>query len=403
MQQKIFPLEGQVQPYNWGGFTFIPQLLGKEENGRQPSAEYWLGAHPNYPGFVQAGDVRLSLDRFISLNPEEVLGQDVARTFGALPFLLKVLDVRQMLSIQVHPSKAAAAAAFADEDKAGIPVSAPHRNYKDRNHKPELMVALGDFWLLHGFKAETALLQTLSEVPEFQCLAEAFQNGSYRGLYEKVMLLEPSEVDRMLSPLVARIRPLYARGVLPKSSADFWAARAVETFCQKGQYDRGIFSIYFFNLLHLRRGEGIYQPAGMPHAYLEGQNVEIMANSDNVLRAGLTDKHIDVPELLKHTRFEATLPSVLGSAAGTERETCFQTEAAEFELRQYRLAAGEELQLQAGSSEILLALWGSLSVQAGSAQRPLGRGASLFLAAGTPYTVTAGAASELFRATVPGK
>jgi mannose-6-phosphate isomerase len=201
------------------------------------------------------------------------------------------------------------------------------------------MVALSDFWLLHGFKPEAQLIESLSANPDFDFLTHIFEKEGYKGLYQHVMTMPDADANAVLQPLVDRLLPLYENGELMKESEDFWAARAAQTYCKNGRLDRGIFSIYFFNLVHLKKGEGIYQPAGLPHAYLEGQNVEIMATSDNVLRAGLTDKHIDIEELMKHVRFEPTEPRVLPDAA--VQENVYNSSAAEFELSRIQLQKGE--------------------------------------------------------------
>lgn len=398
-KQSVYPLRGKVQHYAWGGQAYLPRLLRTDNAGGQPFAEYWLGAHPSYSSTIIVDGQPTDLATFISRQPAEALGEAVAGQFASLPYLLKVLDVRQMLSIQVHPDKASARAAFAAENTAGIPLTAFNRNYKDENHKPELMVALGDFWLLHGFKPAGALSDVLSTHPDFDFLLGLFEQEGYEGLYRRVMTMDQAEVDAILKPVADRIVPLYQNGELKKEDEDFWAARAVETFCTRGTYDRGIFSIYFFNLLHLKRGEGIYQPAGLPHAYLEGQNVEIMANSDNVLRAGLTDKHIDIGELMKHVRFEATVPAIIREETGTV--TVYRSPAAEFELSQYRVQGGESIRLATTGPELVLVLEGNLSVAGGAESLSLQPGEAGYLLPGSEVEVTAGGAGTFFRAAVP--
>lgn len=397
-QPSVYKLKGKVQHYAWGGFDFIPQLLGVEKTG-QPFAEYWLGAHSSQPAEIDVhGDLK-KLNLWIEEEGEAALGQTVATKFHSLPYLLKVLDVRQMLSIQVHPDKESAAVAFDEENKRGIALNAPNRNYKDRNHKPELMVALSDFWLLHGFKPAEKLKEILDAIPPFSALAAVFEKEGYKGLYETVMTLRQQEVNAVLQPLVARLMPLYENGELPKNSEDFWAARAVQTFCKDDNYDRGIFSIYFFNLVHLKKGEGIYQPAGLPHAYLEGQNVEIMAASDNVLRAGLTDKHIDIDELMKHVRFEPTIPHILPDS--NEPETVYKSGAAEFELSRIGLQEGETFTVTATTAEILLQMQGAATVQTFNVALNLKKGEALFITAGASVQITSHSNAQLFRATVP--
>lgn len=398
-RQCIFPLTGVVQHYSWGGHQFIPAITGQSNEKGQPFAEYWMGAHPNHPSLIYRGEQPLPLDRFIAEDPERTLGADTVRTFGGLPFLFKVLDVRQMLSIQVHPGKDAARQAYAAENAAGIPLTAPHRNYKDENHKPELMVALSEFWLLHGFKPAQTLKEVLRSVPHLAFLIPIFEQGGYEALYRTVMDLPQEEVNRLLQPIADRILPLYRNGELPKSSEDFWVARAVETFCKNGNLDRGIFSIYFFNLVHLKEGEGIFQAEGLPHAYLEGQNMELMANSDNVLRAGLTDKHIDVPELMKHTQFTETIPQILGAEA-TGGETRFAGSATEFELYRYELT-GEQPALAAHSAEILFVLKGAAGVACGEEKLDLKAGQAAFVRAGASYQLSAAEPATVFRAAVP--
>ncbi|HEU4471889.1 MAG TPA: mannose-6-phosphate isomerase, class I [Flavisolibacter sp.] len=396
---SIAKLKGVVQHYSWGGFEFIPELLEKSNDDNKPWAEYWLGAHPNHSSVLQ-NTKELSLADVLETAAADVLGVQVAEKFSSLPYLLKVLDVRQMLSIQVHPSRQSAQKGYEEEERKGISIKAPNRNYKDRNHKPELMVALGEFWLLHGFKPEHELIATLSSTPELGFLGDVFRSSGYKGLYETVMLMEAGEVNTILAPLVERVVPLYETQQLPKSSPDFWAARAAINFCSPEKYDRGIFSIYLFNLLRLEQGEGVYQPQGMPHAYLEGQNIEIMANSDNVLRAGLTDKHIDVPELMKHVDFAPTFPRPI-RPSGNKVHTVYASPAEEFELHRYQLQSGEEIALSTYTADILLVTEGSLRASDGTDWLEAAKGEALLAKAGTDLKIKANGRLSLFRATVP--
>jgi mannose-6-phosphate isomerase len=396
VHQRLFRIKGVVQHYSWGGYDFIPQLLGLENREQKPFAEYWLGAHPNHPSVAEAGGEKLSA--LIEANPSEFLGEKPTAEFSSLPFLFKVLDVRQMLSIQVHPGKGSAKAGFAEENKKNIPVTAPHRNYKDENHKPELMVALSDFWLLHGFREEENLRKTIAALPGFEFLLSVFNTSGYKGLYEEVMGMSQQKVNEILRPIAEKIVPLYKNNELRKEQEDFWAARAAISFCRDDNYDRGIFSIYLFNLVHLKKGEGIFQPEGMPHAYLEGQNVEVMANSDNVLRAGLTDKHIDVPELMKHVAFEATLPKVLHPAAAAHK--IFSSPAREFELHQYQQQEAE-VKIETRTAEIWFLVSGEIKAMAGDEELVAARGESFFVKPRTRITIQSSGQAELFRVVVP--
>jgi mannose-6-phosphate isomerase len=394
---SLYKLRGVVQHYSWGGSEFIPDLIEKENREQKPFAEYWLGAHPNAPSILLDKE-ETSLFDAIKQSPEEILGNRIATEFGSLPYLFKILDVRQMLSIQVHPSIESAKQGYAEENSQGIPMTAPHRNYKDENHKPELMAALGDFWLLHGFKSEDEIHRVFDTVPELSFLRDAFAQGGYKGLYEKVMTIPQAEVDDALNPLIQKIVPQYDAGELEKSSAHFWAARAVKTFCKDEHYDRGIFSIYFFNLLHLKRGEGIYQPAGLPHAYLEGQNVEVMANSDNVLRAGLTDKHIDVPELMKHVQFEPTIPAII--PAKEEQEQVYTTPAAEFELTKFKLS--DAAFFTSETATIFFVYEGKIGISTDEKKLVLRRGEAALVTAGQAFELRPEiGGATVFAVTVP--
>jgi mannose-6-phosphate isomerase len=252
--------------------------------------------------------------------------------------------------------------------------------------------------LLHGFKQENHLKETLEAIPEFSFLLKDFEGGGYKGLYEEVMNMGQERVNAILGPLMERIIPLYKNNEFRKDQEDFWAARAALSFCKNNDYDRGIFSVYFFNLVHLKRGEGIFQPQGMPHAYLEGQNVEVMANSDNVLRAGLTDKHIDVAELMKHVKFEATVPAVINP--DTAPHNVFETPAEEFELHRYNLN-GEENLMETQSAEIWFATSGMTTIRSGDENLTLSQGEGLFVLAGTKIAIQSNNSAEIFRAVVP--
>jgi mannose-6-phosphate isomerase len=362
-EQKVFKLQGKVQHYAWGGVSYLPQLLHLANPDKKPFAEYWLGAHDNAPAeLLEEGGAVLPLNEYVRQHPESSLGTYTSGRFGRLPYLLKILDVKDMLSIQVHPTKRNAELEFAAENKKGVALTAPNRNYKDDNHKPELMLALSEFYLLHGFKPEEELLETLRAVPELVFLAPVFERQGYQELYRTVMEMPQTEVNRVLQPLLDRILPAYKEEKLSKKEEHFWAARAALTYDEPGKIDRGIFSIYFFNLLNMHPGEAIFQDAGLPHAYLEGQNVEIMANSDNVLRGGLTPKHVDVPELLKHVRFEATHPRIIMENYGPGRIAVYHTPAPDFELSKLSLLQGESLTIRTHSVEVFIVLEGRIGV-----------------------------------------
>lgn len=400
----LLKIEGVVQHYAWGGTSFIPQLLSIKNTENQPFAEYWMGAHDKAPSQVLLNGHTASLNELIAQSPEQFLGTEVAQRFSnRLPYLFKVLDVKDMLSIQVHPTKVEAEKGFARENELGVPLTAPNRNYKDDNHKPEIMVALTDFWLLHGFRPEEEIITLLDEVPEFHALKTYFGEGNYQRLYQYVMALSQEEVNEVLRPLVERLIPAYEAGKLEKANPDFWAAQAaIHNSLEAGHYDRGIFSIYFFNLVNVSPGKGIFQGAGIPHAYLEGVNMELMANSDNVLRGGLTPKHIDVPELLKHTRFEAVTPEVLEGSEASDTEKVYKSPAPDFELSCIQISADHSYQSpETHATDILILLEGEAEATSENTRLTLRKGEVFMAPANLAYTLHTFSASTLYKATVP--
>lgn len=398
---KFYKIKGEIQNYEWGGKSFIPNLISENINKNYSYAEYWLGAHLKAPSKVFTEKGIISLDLFLNENPKETLGKQVAKNFGKLPYLFKVLDVREMLSIQVHPSKEAARIGYKNENKKGIPLNASNRNYKDENHKPEIMVALTEFWLLHGFLDLIRLTRNIKETPELSFLLPIFLEDGYTGLYKKVMEYSQDEVNEVLKPLVERILPKYLNNELEKSSPEFWAAKSLVNKESKN-IDKGIFSIYFFNILKLSRGEAIFQDAGVPHAYLEGVNMELMANSDNVLRAGLTNKHIDVSELIKNTKFEATIPDILKGVRNIENgEVIYKTLAKDFELSKIELSESIVHRSISNSLEILILIKGTATCTQGNETMSLEKGQAILVKADTAYKIETNSEVEIYKASVP--
>lgn len=327
---KPFLLDGVLQHYEWGGYKYLTQLLGQVNTDQQPVAELWMGAHPKGPATISG--TNKTLEKAIEAGPVDMLGEAVAHRFGGkLPFLFKILDVREMLSIQVHPNKQAAEEGFAYEELHGPAATASNRNYRDDNHKPELGVALTDFYLLHGFRPIAEIHRMCRYVPSWSELIPILQKSGIEGLYRHVMEADQDEVDRLLQPIIDGLGPKLDHG---REYPAFWTHRAVERYSKDGHHDRGIFSLHWLNIVHLRPGEGIFQDAGIPHAYLQGTCIELMANSDNVLRGGLTPKHIDVPELLKNISCEPVYPKIISPETSEEDETWmhYPTPAPDFAL-----------------------------------------------------------------------
>lgn len=393
---NIYRLKGTVQHYAWGGNDFIPQLLGLDNTGKKPFAEYWMGAHQSSPSLLTQEDASVELNELFKAQPE-LLGEVTYHRFQQLPYLFKVLDVKEMLSIQVHPTKEGAEKGFDAEEERGIPINAPNRNYKDRNHKPEVMIALSDFWLLHGFRPAESLRQTLNEIPQFRSLVNIFDMDGYKGLYSYVMELPQHEVDAMLLPIVQKEVRRRSFHESEKDEPGYWVG---EYYLNKKakNIDRGVFAIYFLNIVHLEKGQAIFQSAGVPHAYLQGQNMELMANSDNVLRGGLTNKHIAVNELMKHTRFEPVIPAVLkGDINGPENRFSFPVD--DFAISCIDLKKKDQFTATAVSAEIIICMEGEGTIKAANSLQ-LSKGECCIVFAGNQYAITTANRGSFFRAMV---
>ncbi len=333
-------IEGQVKHYAWGGLEFLPKLLGQVNSDCIPWAEYWLGTHPLGMATTTQG-----MDLSAFLNAQQV---------GPLPFLFKVLDVNEMLSIQVHPNQLQAREGFRREELEGIPIEAFERTFKDDRHKPELMIALSDFWLVQGFMSDTDIIKTLQYVPELVSLIPHAKQG-LRRLYSHIINADQAYINSLLKPLGQRIKPSFEQGLLKWDDINYWAAKAFLTHNRKGRCDRGILSLYMMNLVHLKPGEGIFQAPGVLHAYLQGQNIECMASSDNVIRGGLTPKYIDSKALLKTVLLQASKPDVLLPQYDKDGIKSFPNVAREFRLRIFE---SDDLRLAASKLQLVFCLAG---------------------------------------------
>jgi mannose-6-phosphate isomerase len=413
----VLSLCGVVQHYDWGGYDFIPRLLGITNRDRRHFAELWTGAHPKAPATAIVAGARVSLDRLIAEAPDELLGPSANTRFGGhLPYLFKVLDVASMLSIQAHPNKEQATVGFARENAAGVGLDDAERNYKDENHKPEVAVALTDFWMLHGFRPLDQIAEALRKVSELRsimpdfsrrlaCAGDAVQarRDLLRDLYRAVMTMPQERVDLLLDALLDR---LATRTHFEKDCPEYWVVRAAETFPPVDKHrDRGIFSIYLLNLVHLLPGQGTFQPAGTLHAHLEGVIVELMASSDNVLRGGLTRKHVDVPELLDILSFDDGTPQVLNGESAGSSDRVYRTPSDDFELSRVDLATGSQYLGQAAHGpDLIVMLEGGATLIAQGVSILLARGAIVLLPFGTHYSLDASITpAMLFKASVPGR
>ena len=398
----IYRLTGQVQHYAWGGKNYIASLIGLNSAKDQPCAEWWLGAHPSAPSEIEDVTGKQSLIEFLSQNPT-ALGQASRQQFGdELPYLLKILDVEKPLSIQLHPTKAQAEKGFEAENAKGVSLTDSTRTYKDRNHKPEMMIALSDFWLLHGFKIKSQILTTLNVRPSLQPLAEKLGKQSLAEFYADVMLADQSTLANWLLPIIEVNQQPYKNGELTLDNPDYWVLYTMEAMAiSPEKLDAGLVCFYLFNIVHLKEGEGIFQDAGIPHAYLRGQNVELMACSDNVIRGGLTPKYVDIAELLKIVDCREVTPQIISAAPQNQSEFTYKTPVKDFALAQIRVEPQQHTELNLQSAGILLVMQGELKIQEKSATLTLKQGESAFITADSNVEIMSEKGGYAFLAKLP--
>ena len=335
---KISFLKNPIQEYAWGSKTFISRLIGEHAPSKRPKAELWMGAHPRAPSQVLCDGEWISLSELIQKDPEGILGKSVAeRFFNKLPFLFKVLAVAKPLSIQAHPDREQAQEGFGRESRLKIPLNAPHRNYKDENRKPELICALSPFLALKGWRKIEDIISLLDRInaptlkDECLRLKNRPDQGGLRGFFTRLMMLGREQKDLIVNEAI---------GYSKNFSGDDPAFELMGRLNLAYPGDVGLLSPIFLKVVRLQPGEAMYIPAGELHAYLEGTGIELMANSDNVLRGGLTAKHIDVPELLRILGFTYNELDILTPVRQESGERIYPIAAEEFMLSEISVREG---------------------------------------------------------------
>ena len=369
-----------------------------------PYAELWLGAHPKAPSQIELPDGTLvPLDTWIAAHPVAMLGQAVFDRFGGLPFLFKVLSAGESLSIQAHPTK----------DEAELLHAKDPVHYPDDNHKPEIAIALDGLAALIGFKPFAELASTLARSPEIagfvgdQVVAQIAGAGDLstqeqttrvRELFAALIMnaaADPAAYHSAVDALAARLEG--QPGTLSEAESRFLELRR-----QYGSDDVGLFALFLFNIAHLAPGEGLYTQAGVPHAYLKGNIIECMANSDNVVRVGLTPKFRDAETLLRIVDATPRAPEVLTGERVDDACTVYETPAAEFEMRRWSLPANvERTMTNASGPAILLVVKGQVDLTWHGGQEVLRTGDAVFIPACLDaYSLRTGGGAEVFEAAV---
>lgn len=376
-------LINSVQNYAWGSKTALTELYGIANPDQQPMAELWMGAHPKSSSKIDVhGEVK-SLRDVIDGDKAAWLGNAVNQRFGELPFLFKVLCAAQPLSIQVHPNKQASEIGFAKENAAGIPIDAAERNYKDPNHKPELVFALTPFLAMNAFREFSEIVSLLQPVAGVHtAIAHFLENPNAEGLsqlFASLLNMQGEEKAHALAVLAA---------ALNSQQGEPW--ETIRLIAQFYPDDSGLFSPLLLNVVKLNPGEAMFLFAETPHAYLQGVALEVMANSDNVLRAGLTPKYIDIPELVANVKFEAKpAAELLTQPVKNGAELDFPIPVDDFAFALHDLSRNETAIAQQ-SAAILFCVEGEAVLSQGEQRLVLKPGESAIISASEPPVSVSG-------------
>jgi mannose-6-phosphate isomerase len=381
----LFKLKNQIKHYDWGSPADIPRLLGVENRGL-PWAELWMGVHPGGPSETEFRGRPVSLAELIRGDADKFLGPGTAEQFGALPFLFKLLAAAKPLSIQAHPNKEQAERGFERENKAGIPPDAPNRNYRDANHKPEILCALSPFTAMCGFREPEDISRGLKN---FLASAPA---SLKKGLSPLAEALGDTNTAGALKAFLAALFGLsaetrgeltgYIRGFRGREEAAGAGGTYMVRFAELYPGDPALIAPLYLNLLELEPGEAIYLDAGVLHAYIQGFGVELMANSDNVLRGGLTSKYIDPPELMGILDFSPRRPRIQKPEIPAPYYT-YPSPCGEFALSVMN-GGGEEIPFPERGPSIAVLTRGEARLSAPGAGLTLSPGESAFIPARPP-------------------
>jgi mannose-6-phosphate isomerase len=387
----MWQLSNGVRFYPWGSRTVIPDLLGEAVPVDRPYAELWVGAHPDEPSVLSDGQ---PLDKAIEQHPDALLGTAVRERFGArLPFLMKVLAAEQPLSLQAHPTTEQAQAGFAAEEAAGVPHDDATRTFKDPFHKPELLLALTTFEALCGFRPVEESLHCLAklQVPVLKPTIAALARGGLRAAIPQLLALSGKRRTELVEA-VAEAASRFVAAHDPEFINTYrWAASLARTY----PGDPGVVISLMCNHLKLAPGEAVFLPAGNLHAYLCGAGIEVMASSDNVLRGGLTRKHVDLAALIEVLDFTDGRVPILHPVLGPGGLR-YPVPVEDFDLTRCQLD-GQSGSLATGGPQVLLCTEGTAVLTSADGELVLEKGSSAFVPAGAP--LTARGPAVLYRAT----
>ncbi|MEA1910841.1 MAG: mannose-6-phosphate isomerase, class I [Spirochaetota bacterium] len=382
---KPFKLINQVQNYSWGTKNYIPDLLGKDETNEH-WAELWMGDHARGTSTAVLEIGNIPLNQVLMNFSTDIFGEDSIRFGKQLPFLFKVLSAESPLSIQAHPNKVQAEEGFRDENSRSIPMDAVNRNYKDNNHKPEIICALTPFTAMCGFREVEEINTNFLKLHTSVYTAK----NSVKSFFESIMSLKSAELKIIIED-----------ALVWAESNNSIEAELVQKFSALYDNDPGILAPLFLNVYSLKPGEALYQGPGELHAYVKGTGIELMSNSDNVLRGGLTPKHVDIEELLKVLNFKPSGKNILKPVTIGRGLYEYLTPSDEFILKYLKIENSNSLEIKNRESlEILLCVSGNVIVSYENETISINRGESLFIPASVnSYTLKG--SGEIYSAGIP--
>lgn len=376
MKQTIWKLENPIKHFDWGSMDQITKIFGISNQSQKPMAEIWMGAHPiGCSTAIEIDNHKVKLDKLINDNPQAMLGEDTYKKFAGLPYLFKILSANKALSIQVHPTKTAAKCGFEKENQLGIALDDPKRNYKDPNHKPELIYALTPFKAMRSFRPIDEILMLFAKINvsilenEIVKLKNNRTPQQLKLFFTALLNLSEKEKLQLINQLLNSINDIE---IEPFST--------IKMLAQEYPNDIGIFMPLILNVIELQPGQAMFLDAQTPHAYIKGTGLEVMANSDNVLRAGLTHKHIDIQQLVNNTSFDSlSLNNLLIKPIIKANRTSFPVPVDDFNF-EIIYSNDQQQEQKVTSAQIVLCLEGKICLTTEFESVVLSKGESAFIA-----------------------
>ena len=394
----VFQIKGNFQHYDWGGRNFLPNLFQLKNEQLKPYAEYWLGAHPHLSSTLihLQNEKNNSLHEFIKTNPKSTLSEKTFNAFGELPFLCKIMDVNQMLSIQAHPNKEQALEGFEKENNQTNAQDFKNRFYKDANYKHEIIIAWSDFWLLYGIREPKEILATFQQLESCKEIFELVKEHNPIDAIKKLLFFSEEQKEIICTHLKNELTQRKTTENWNEDSYDFWIMNAFEQFSSSSINQQfGVLLIYFMNLLKLKKDSLIYMPSSTIHAYLKGRGFEVISNSDNVVRLALTNKKIDEEEFFKIGDFNPITQERI-SVFNLQENTIFKPPIQDFKIEVINLKPQQSISFECKGAELIFCKEGAGNFRF-EENKKFKKTDSFFITSNSKLTITSEITSTLYR------